>query len=422
MLAVWKRVEGLDPSFLVLSAGDVATGPAISTVFQGVPAIEVMNAMGYDASALGNHEFDFGMDQLKSFQKLARFPFLSANVLAGAQGDETLVPAFCVKEKAGIKIGILGLMTLDLKRQDIRVNAYAEALRRWAPKARLEGAQVLLVLAHVPLSELRELASTVGDLGIPLMMGGHSHELGQAQEPGSGTWIVNSGEWWRAYSRIDLDYNPVSGNTKVESSRQVWLRQGFEPDNVVQKVVNKWQAKLDQDSSYAVPLGYLASPLELFWPVSNFVCDAWLAMDPKTDIVLNNDGSLRQALPPGPVTRAQLVGLMPFNDKLLRFSLSGRKILSLLPGPGGLMGVAGISRKGGKIILSKTGKPLDPKAHYQVLMNDYMAGVDLQLLTANSKGQMVAKDWRDPVEQWLIKHPSSATNPLEKILDSKPRL
>lgn len=432
MLAYWKRVEHYtNQDFLVLSAGDIATGPAISTVYKGIPAVEVMNAMGYDASALGNHEFDFGMDQIKAFSLLALFPVISANVFYGSQGDDTLVPAFCVVEKAGVKIGIMGLTTYDLKSiavvRDIRVMGYAKALRRAVPKAKAEGAQVLVVLAHVPLDELRAVAAQVGDLGISLMLGGHSHELAQMREIRTGTWIVNSGEWWKAYSRIDLDYDPISIKTLVQSSRQVWLSEknieaDFKADPKVSALVAKWQAKLNADPAYGRPLGYLSTPLELFWPVSNFVCDAWLAMDPKSDIVLNNAGALRQKLEPGPLTRATLVGLLPFNNSLLRLKLRGSQLLRVLPKSRGLMGMAGLSKKDKNYVLSKTGLALDPKASYRVLMNNYMVDTSPFLQAADPYPVTVAKDWRDSIEQWLLEHTSSLKNPLEKMLDIKPRL
>ena len=428
MFAYWKKVEHYRRGdFLVLSAGDVATGPALSSVYKGAPAVETMNAMEYDASALGNHEFDFGLDQFKILGRLAQFPFLSANVLGGESGEDTLVPAFCIKEKLGVKIGLIGLTTTALKgltlAGGLRVTGYAEALRRAASQARAKGAQVLLVIAHVPLDELKALAAQVGDLGIPVMMGGHSHELGQVREPASGTWIVNSGEWWKTYSRIELDYDPATGKTNLQSARQVWLRQKQAgADARVKTLIAGWQAKLDADPQYGRVLGHLSSRLVRFWPVSNFVCDAWLAMDPESDVALNNDGALRQDLEPGPLTRAVLVGLLPFNDALWRLRLTGRQLLDYLPKDEGRMGMAGLFRKGGIYVLSRTGKPLDPKAVYRVLLNNYMAETSPLLKAADPRPVVVEKDWRDPVERWLLQHPSSPEKPLEAILDSQPRL
>ena len=425
-LAQWRDEEGYrGDNFLVLSAGDVATGPAISTAYQGLPAVEAMNAMGYDASALGNHELDFGMPGLAALREKAGFPFLSANVFSG-KARRPLLPPYCLIEKAGLKIGILGLTTSELAQAAasgaLRAGSYAEALKRWAPRARADGAQLLIVLAHVPLDELEALAGQVGELGIPLMLGGHSHELGQAREPKSGTWIVNSGEWWRAYSRIDMDVNTVTGKALVLSSRQSWVRWAKEPDSKVKKLVDRWQAKLEADPAYSRALGFLAAPLPRFWPASNFACDAWLAMDPKSDVVLNYDGALRQDLEAGALTRAKLTSLLPFSDGLLRLSLSGAELLALLPGEGGQMGLAGIRREKGVYRLMNTGQALDPAGRYRVLVNTYMAATLPQLKKPALSAVKVADDWRDPLERWLRAHPSSATAPLDALIDVKPRL
>jgi 2',3'-cyclic-nucleotide 2'-phosphodiesterase (5'-nucleotidase family) len=83
MLGRWRQQEGYTPDgpFLVLSGGDMWTGPAISSWFNGDAAAEVLNLMGYQAAAVGNHEFDFGLDVLRRHAKDAKFPFLSANLV-----------------------------------------------------------------------------------------------------------------------------------------------------------------------------------------------------------------------------------------------------------------------------------------------------------------------------------------------------
>jgi 2',3'-cyclic-nucleotide 2'-phosphodiesterase (5'-nucleotidase family) len=412
MLAQWKRVEGLDPSrFLVLSGGDVATGPAVSTVYQGLPAVEVMNAMGYDAAALGNHEFDFGLEQLHALVAASQHPVLSGNVY-GTDG-KPLVQPFAIIEKAGIKVGVIGLTTDTLKQsagftESISVTAYADALRKWAPIARKKGAQLLVVVSHVELEALLQLAPDLKDLGIPLMMGAHSHALAQVRDPESGTWVVNSGQWWTSYSRIDLDFDPKTKQTVVLSSKQAWLSQKDpEADPAVKAVVAKWQSRLDADPAYASVLGHLSSPLPRFYPVYNFVCDAWLEADRQSDVALNNEGALRQDLPPGPITLATLTGLMPFSNSLLRLKLKGKVLQAYLDL--GRVGMAGI--KGA----------LKPEATYKVLVNNYMYDKSPLFQEADPKPVLAFEDWRQPVIQFLKRHPSSAQKPLEKILDFKPR-
>ena len=82
MMYLWTTEEGYteEGSYLIVSGGDTWTGPAISSWFDGESMVEVMNEMGYDAAAIGNHEFDYGVDGLERRAAQAEFPYLSANI------------------------------------------------------------------------------------------------------------------------------------------------------------------------------------------------------------------------------------------------------------------------------------------------------------------------------------------------------
>jgi 5'-nucleotidase / UDP-sugar diphosphatase len=100
MLTHWREDEGYSPDgpFLVLSGGDTWTGPALSTWFDGESMIEVMNLMGYDAAAVGNHEFDFGLDGLRERGAQAEFPFLAANMRTAAGTEIDFALPYVVHE------------------------------------------------------------------------------------------------------------------------------------------------------------------------------------------------------------------------------------------------------------------------------------------------------------------------------------
>ena len=84
----WLENEGYDPdTFLLLSSGDDWTGPAISTWFEGQPMVEAFNLMAYDASAIGNHEFDFGRDVMAQRFEEALYPYLAANIRDAVTGE-----------------------------------------------------------------------------------------------------------------------------------------------------------------------------------------------------------------------------------------------------------------------------------------------------------------------------------------------
>ncbi|RME82146.1 MAG: hypothetical protein D6775_11685, partial [Caldilineae bacterium] len=185
LLGLWQSRHGYrqdDPHFLVLSGGDNWTGPAISTWFQGESMVEVMNAMGYDATAIGNHEFDFGAEVLQERIAQARFPFLSANLrdrASGAVPTDLGIRDYVILDLGDIRVGLIGLTTTltPLTTNPTHVAPfefvpYEEALREVVPKVRADGADLILVPAHLCLGELMSLARSVRDLDIALFGGG----------------------------------------------------------------------------------------------------------------------------------------------------------------------------------------------------------------------------------------------------------
>lgn len=423
MLAYWREVEGYAPDkFLLVSCGDVATGPALSTVFKGEPVIAVMNAMGYDLSVIGNHEFDFGAPALQKMETLARFPFLAANLVNPEGGPTPLAAPTLLYTEQGVKVGIIGLTVLDLNKVAStggwQTRSYADTVRARARELRQSGAQVLVVVAHVEAAELVKLAEAVRDLHIPLMLGGHSHEM--AQQKVGDTWVVNSGQWWDCYSRIDLDVNPDSGRTAVLACKLVWLQQDSRQarvDRTVSELVAGWRARLPADD--LKPLGYTVTGLRRPWGVANFILDRWLAAFP-ADLAVSNLGGFRQDLQPGAICRLDLLGVMPFDNGLLRLKLTGAQFAAYNPGRESLA-FAGVRKEGGRYIILKTGAPLDPAAGYRVLINTFLYTSSRELKAADPNPELVDPDWRASVLRWLAEHPTTLERPLETLVDAQPR-
>jgi 2',3'-cyclic-nucleotide 2'-phosphodiesterase/3'-nucleotidase len=145
----WRKEEALDrdPNLLVVSSGDLWTGRALSTCFAGESTIDVMNAMGYRAAAIGNHEFDNGVDVLRLRAAQANFPFLSANIKdKGTGAVPDFAQPYVIVPVNGVKVALVGLTTLDTP-QDERPEyiapfdfmPYDDALRRTIPRVKAKG-------------------------------------------------------------------------------------------------------------------------------------------------------------------------------------------------------------------------------------------------------------------------------------------
>ena len=218
MLGRWREQEGYTPDgpFLVLSGGDMWTGPAISTWFNGDSAAEVMNLMGYQAAAVGNHEFDFGLDVLARHAKDAKFPFLSANLVKkGTTEPPDFVRPYTVVDVDGVKVGIIGLTTRSTPVTTNPKNVaefsflpYADALARTIPEVKAAGADVIIALAHVCGPEMRLLAPQAKQLGVDVLTAGHCHE--RIAEEVAGLPLIGGGQYMQSYARLPLEIDAAT--------------------------------------------------------------------------------------------------------------------------------------------------------------------------------------------------------------------
>jgi len=422
MLAYWRQQEHYRPNadFLTISCGDIATGPALSTALKGDPVIDVMNRMGYTVTVLGNHEFDFGREHLLTWEKNAKFSFLCANLVKADGAPNDIAVPYIIDDIKGVKVGLIGVTTTEVTAiadtGGLVAKPYAETLRKYVPEMRAKGAQTIIVVAHVPMVELINLAKQVADLNIPLMLGGHSHELGQTMVSGTHTWVINNGEWWKAYTRIDLDYNPRTHNTILLTAKQVWLQQDHpQADTAVQNDIKHWQQQLD--AQMGATLGYTVNGLTRPQGVANLFSACYLGMDPTADVVVYNEGGFRQEIAPGALNKGLITGVLPFNNVLYRVSVTGRQLLEYkMPEH---CEFTGLRREGDRVVLAKTGQPVNPETTYHLLITDYLYNKSADLKAADPHPVTVAGDYRQPIIEWLTAHPTSKDKPLESIIDVK---
>ncbi len=432
LMGVWEKNEGYpNASTIALSGGDMWTGPAISTWFMGEPTAEAMNAMGYRAAAVGNHDFDFGRDVLKQRRAASRFPFLAANVTTKDGKPVDFADPYTVIDVSGLKLGVVGLSARETPNvtqadnvSDLAFGDYQAALRKVVPEARSKGASVVVVLAHVCIRELSTLAGQVNDLLIPVMFGGHCHEAGSRKV--GNTWIVESGSFLRDYSRVDLTVNPAGQrvtDVRVKLVKHEWEKSGglaAPPDPTVKAIVDRWQVKAEAE--LAKVIGYTQKGISRPWPMYNMVTDAWLWAYPQADIAISNVGGFRQDINAGVITLGEIVSVLPFDDTIYDVRLTGAQVLQDLTCCGGVA-AAGVKMASGKTILTKTGQPIDPSAIYRVLVNDfmYLGGDKFPLQKQDPNGYDTAIHWRQPVIDWLIAQNSSASSPIDGKIDIESR-
>ncbi len=426
MLTRWRVQEGytVDGPFLVLSGGDLWTGPALSTWFDGEPTVDVMNEMGYDAVAIGNHEFDFGRDGLRLRSDQAEFAFLGANALDSESGkpiDEVL--PFVVKEVEGVKVGIIGLASRRTPRTTMPTHVagiefadYDRTLEHIVPQVKAEGADVVLVIAHLCEDEMRSLVATAARLDIAMIGGGHCND--RVAEVVRGVALVEAAWQYAAYGRVDLTVDLATGDVRDVA---VVLKDNppgtADPD--VAAIVDRWQTELDNE--LMVTIGYTEDGIKRgSYAMANMVMDAWLAAYP-ADIAMSNPGGFRQGIDRGEITLADVVGVMPFDNTLVDVALTGEQVIaSYLHGSRRPL-IAGLEHEGAHYTVN--GETLDPKATYHVLVNDFMyAGGDgYAFADYDPEAYMTGIDWRQPVIDWITMLRTTRQSPIESHLDIAPR-
>ncbi len=409
-------------STLALSTGDHAGGPAISSYFQGKPMAEVMRAMGYAASALGNHDLDFGRESFLANRETGTFPVLAANVKAKeATFDLKLLPS-AVLERQGLKIAVVGLAfekaqqsTMAGKLEGQEVEPYEAALKREVPAAWQAGADAVVVLVDDCPSALKETLEKNADLKISLLAGGHCP--GAYDEKVGATPIFSPGRHLQKYARAQLSFDrskPAAERlTGVDVKVVDTAGLSAKPDAQLASLVLAWKEKLD--AALGTQIGFTQKGLAKGSPeLGRWITDAWRDVEGADVAVLNRKG-LRQGLPAGVVTKASVYSVLPWENSLMVVKVKGADLVTALSNPEAVFSGA---VKAGKGFKDAKGKAIDPKREYTVVTSDYLYfggdGFNFEKLDPNpaETGMMC----QTPVITWTQKQNTSGEKPLEKTI------
>ena len=417
----WRQREGLTEGgpYLVLSGGDLWTGHALSTVWEGESIIDVMNAMGYDAAAIGNHDFDFGLDALRARADQAEFPFLSANIRERATGEipDFAVP-YLVTEVNGIKVGLIGLTTIETKFDTQPANVagldflpYADVLPEIATRARADGAELLLIVGHVCASETRALAPLAARLDIPLIGGGHCHQ--EINEVVDGVRLVESGFFNRGYTRIELLFDTENGVIVELESEFVPNRTGREDPEIAELIVD-WRARTDQ-AVWEV-IGFADPSIDRkSLEMAALILDPWLEAWPSADVALASSRYVQQDLFPGDITPAVIIGLLSTTNQLVEVDITGRQLIETIESHRPLM--AGIAEEQDGYRMAD-GRSFDLEATYRVLVPEalYAGGDYYEFYKFDPEPTYTGIDWRQPPIDWIRSVASTEREPINGFL------
>ena len=339
--AIIQRERAANPEGTVLlSAGDMFQGTPISNVFKGEPVIEIMNALRFDAMALGNHEFDWGRETLDRLRTAAAFPFLAANIVTpGGAGLEGAKPYVMLK-RVGIDVAVIGVSTPETQYAtkpsnvaDLTFQDPASVMPEIIAKVRREGAGLVLVLSHLGLDADQELARKVP--GIDVIVGGHSHTAVTEPLRINDTIIVQAGCYGIYVGALGLEVDPetrrITRYTTRDVLRPVLADEQAPTDPAIAALVDRYARKIKAEFAKVVgrsEVDLLRQPMAES-NVGNLIADA-LREAGGADIGIQNGGGIRADLPAGDITLEQLYTLLPFDNVLVTMTLRGEHVLRLL--------------------------------------------------------------------------------------------
>ncbi|WGE63807.1 bifunctional UDP-sugar hydrolase/5'-nucleotidase UshA [Actinobacillus equuli subsp. haemolyticus] len=380
-----KEVEAKGGSTIILNAGDINTGVPESDVQNARPDYEGLNAIGYEAMVLGNHEFDFPLQILSMQEKWATFPLISANVI-NKRTQKELTKPYVMLDKQGLKVAVVGLTTEDtgkLGNPEVTENVIFKdpiktAKETLAEINNSEKPDVRIALTHMGwYLDGKHGSNAPGDVtmartldkgAFDIIIGGHTHDTvcfdekgqfrakytpGESCQPDfqNGTWIMQAGEWGKYVGRADFEFK--NGKTTlvkyelipINLKKTIKKEDGKKEYQLYQPEIKADQALFDHLKKYqdegdkllSVEVGEVKGLLDGKREHVRFVqtnLGRLIAQSQKervkADIGIMNSGGVRASIEEGKVTYKTLLTVQPFGNMISTVDLKGQELLDFL--------------------------------------------------------------------------------------------
>ncbi|MGR5390407.1 bifunctional UDP-sugar hydrolase/5'-nucleotidase UshA [Vibrio crassostreae] len=378
------EVEAEGGSVLLLSGGDINTGVPESDLQDAEPDFKGMNKIGYDAMALGNHEFDNSLDVLQKQIDWANFPMLSANIYDKATGERKF-QAYEMFEKQGIKIAVIGLTTEDTAKIgnpefiagiDFR-DPKEEAKKLIAELKETEKPDLIFAVTHMGHYENGQrgvnapgdvaLARYLNEGDLDMIVGGHSQEPVCMEGPNvakknfkpgdeckpdvqNGTYIVQAHEWGKYVGRADYEFRngelemvsydlvPVNLKKKVKidgKKQRVLIQDEIAQDPELLEFLRPFQEQ--GQAQLEVQIAETNGKLEGDRNVVRFqqtnlgrlIATSHMERA-KADFAVMNSGGVRDSIEAGDVTYKDVLTVQPFANILTYTDMTGKEVLDYL--------------------------------------------------------------------------------------------
>lgn len=346
-----EEVENL----ILLDGGDRFTGTLFHTVYEGQDQVQIMNALGYDAMALGNHEFDNGDEVLAEFVRGVNFAVLAANIDFSASEvlSDIGIEAFTTLDVNGESVGVIGMTTPDTPElsnpgRDLVFESDLVAVANAAAAELTEqGVNKIILLTHTGINT--DLAIIDQLENIDLWVGGHSHTLYSNQNTGAAgeyplafesplgepILYVQAGEHNTYLGRIDIEFD-AAGIATAWQGDTIFLSRYITPDPELEGIVADLAEEiiaLRDEQTGAVTDVYLNGDRTICrveeCNLGNLIADG-MRNNAGTDVAIMNSGGIRADIDEGPITFGEALTVQPFGNLQATFEISGEGLLAAI--------------------------------------------------------------------------------------------
>jgi 2',3'-cyclic-nucleotide 2'-phosphodiesterase (5'-nucleotidase family) len=375
-------------------AGDILQGTPMSTVFHGEPDIKSMNAMKVDVMTVGNHEFDFGLQNFYRLKKLASFPFISANIVKRDSGERLCDSSVSFRLSEKIHLTVIGITTKQLLWTTRPENVSGLDVLEPADMVKktyrnIQGSGPVILLSHSKHKTDREIALALPNL--TAIIAGHDQILFEPVRKVGDVQIFQAFEKGKYLGRFDLEIDPVSGKTRWVSQSYIPITSDIETDKEIDGIVRGYYNRLGK--KFKAVVGYTNVLLDgereriryEETNLGNFVTDIMREYT-GADIALLNSGSLRASIDAGPIMLEDIFKVMPFANEIVLIDITGSELLQALnrsvignreDEDGGFLHVSGIrfvikGHAAEDVKIGRDSMSLDPDKIYRVAITDFL--------------------------------------------------
>lgn len=392
---------------ILLDGGDQFQGTLFYTYYKGALAAEMMNRMGYDAMTVGNHEFDDGPEVLRGFLDSLDFPILMSNADVSREPllADTLKKSTVI-ERGGEKIGLIGLTPEDTDElaspgDNVSFSDPVAAVQAEVDKLTAQGVNKIIVLSHSGYGVDQRVAAET--TGVDVIVGGHSHSLLGDMENAEGpyptmvgnTAIVQSYAYGKFLGELNVTFNDA-GEVVSAIGQPLIIDAAVAEDEGVKARITEAAEPLEEIRNLVVAQAATSISGErtvcraMECPMGSLIADAMLdrVKEQGIEIAIQNGGGIRASIDAGPITMGEVLTVLPFQNTLSTFQVTGATVLAALEngvsqieeGAGRFPQVAGMSfafdaskPAGARVSdVMVGGAPIDPDKLYGVVSNNYV--------------------------------------------------